>query len=268
MIQAIYAIVDILCANALVRILESDLAINTPFHKSPRSSRRWSSTSVAASYLFNPLIIFTCLGRPTSVFQTFFVLLATAQACHGAMMSSAFALALAAHISLHPALLLPPISLLCGHVHFQRQPAHSQMGLLRSHVLRYGIAFAAFTVLLLFTSFAMLGSWDFLSAVYGTRVLLPDLTPNIGLWWYFFIEMFDSFRSFFIGVFWLHIVAYSPGLTIRLTKQPLAAVVIMCGVVAIFQPYANIGDAGAWLAMLTLYGHVSERKLAFDMHLV
>lgn len=108
----------------------------------------------------------------------------------------------------------------------------------------------------------MLDSWDFIPAVYGTRLLLPDLTPNIGLWWYFFIEMFDSFRGFFLGVFWLHIVAYSPGLTIRLSRQPLAAIVIMCGVVAIFQPYANIGDAGAGLAMMTLYGHVFESMWA------
>jgi phosphatidylinositol glycan class U len=30
---------------------------------------------------------------------------------------------------------------------------------------------------------------------------LPDLTPNTGLWWYFFTEMFDHFRPFFLMVF-------------------------------------------------------------------
>lgn len=33
------------------------------------------------------------------------------------------------------------------------------------------------------------------------RFALPDLTPNVGLWWYFFTEMFDHFRSFFLMVF-------------------------------------------------------------------
>lgn len=28
-----------------------------------------------------------------------------------------------------------------------------------------------------------------------------DLTPNVGMWWYFFNEMFDHFRPFFRGVF-------------------------------------------------------------------
>lgn len=106
----------------------------------------------------------------------------------------------------------------------------------------------------------MLGSWDFIPAVYGTRLLVPDLTPNVGLWWYFFIEMFDSFRSFFTAIFWLHMIAYSPGLAIRLHKQPLAAVILIYGICAIFQPCANIGDAGAWMALLTLYGHVFERE--------
>lgn len=30
---------------------------------------------------------------------------------------------------------------------------------------------------------------------------VSDLTPNVGMWWYFFTEMFDHFRGFFLGVF-------------------------------------------------------------------
>ena len=33
------------------------------------------------------------------------------------------------------------------------------------------------------------------------RLTLPDFTPNPGLWWYFFTEMFDHFRAFFLIVF-------------------------------------------------------------------
>lgn len=90
---------------------------------------------------------------------------------------------------------------------------------------------------------------------------MPDLTPNPGVWWYFFIEMFDAFREFFLGVFWLHMLAYSVPFCIRFSKQPLAAVVLMMGIIAIFQPYANVGDVGAWLSCLCLLGHVFECKL-------
>lgn len=38
---------------------------------------------------------------------------------------------------------------------------------------------------------------DFLTSSLG----VTDLTPNVGMWWYFFNEMFDHFRPFFRGVF-------------------------------------------------------------------
>lgn len=44
---------------------------------------------------------------------------------------------------------------------------------------------------------------------------MPDLTPNIGLWWYFFIEIFDHFRDFFLLAFNVHAASYSLPLTIK-----------------------------------------------------
>lgn len=108
------------------------------------------------------------------------------------------------------------------------------------------------------------GSWDFLRATYGVRLLLSDLTPNVGLWWYFFIEMFDSFRDFFLGVFWLHVVAYMPGLTIRLHKQPLFAAVTMIGIFSAFTPYPSIADAGLYLSLVPLFRHLFPRKSPID----
>jgi len=194
------------------------------------------------------------------------VLIATAKACSGASVGSALALALAAYNSLHPALLLPPLTLLCYDQILSRKKDKQSSSASKAYVflisfaIRYVSTFVIFLGLLLGLSFVMTGEWTFAHAVYGTRLLLPDLTPNVGLWWYFFIEMFDSFRNFFLGVFWLHMASYSPGLTIRLRQQPLAAVVVLCGIFSIFQPYANIGDAGASMAMLGLYGHVFECK--------
>jgi len=48
---------------------------------------------------------------------------------------------------------------------------------------------------------AMLGGWE--GVFKGWRVILGivDLTPNVGLSWYFFTEMFDHFRPFFTMVF-------------------------------------------------------------------
>jgi GPI-anchor transamidase subunit U len=44
---------------------------------------------------------------------------------------------------------------------------------------------------------------------------VPDLTPNVGLWWYFFTEMFDHFRSFFLMVFTAMVVIGTIPITIK-----------------------------------------------------
>ncbi|KAI9834604.1 MAG: hypothetical protein M1826_000006 [Phylliscum demangeonii] len=110
---------------------------------------------------------------------------------------------------------------------------------------------------LMYLSYVLTGqSWEFLSSTYGFHLLLPDLTPNVGLWWYFFIEMFDSFRAFFLGVFWLHLGGYVGGLSIRMRSQPLFVIVTLLGLFAVFKPYPSISDTSLYLGMLPLYSHV------------
>lgn len=99
-------------------------------------------------------------------------------------------------------------------------------------------------------------SWEFLAATYGVQLTLADLTPNSGLWWYFFVEMFDSFRAFFLGVFWLHLSAYVGGLSIRLRRQPLVAITLLLGIFSIFKPYPSTADTSLFLALVPLFRHV------------
>lgn len=45
--------------------------------------------------------------------------------------------------------------------------------------------------------------------------MVPDYTPNLGVFWYFFAEMFEHFRSFFLVVFQMNIFLYAVPLAIR-----------------------------------------------------
>lgn len=163
------------------------------------------------------------------------------------------ALSLASYVSLYPALLLPPMLLL---VQDQRARPTSST----SFTFRNIITFLGGIVWLLFLSRVITGSWEFIPSTYGTALLLPDLTPNVGLWWYFFIEMFDSFREFFLGVFWLHLSCYVGGLCIRIRRQPLFVITTMLGIFAVFKPYPSVSDTSLYLALLPLYRHVFPRK--------
>lgn len=128
-------------------------------------------------------------------------------------------------------------------------------------ITRFAELAASICVLLELSYLVTGSSWQFLTSTYGTYLLLPDLTPNVGLWWYFFIEMFDSFREFFLGVFWLHMASYVGGLSIRFQKQPLFAIVAMLGIIAVFQPYPTIADTSLFLGVVPLYRHLFPREL-------
>jgi phosphatidylinositol glycan class U len=218
-------------------------------------------------YLFNPFTVATCIARSTAALSNLFILTAIAKACQGAGITCVFALAIASYLSMHPLLLFPPLLLICYDVRASKaKSAPSPFGFAISHT----IGLTAATGVLLYLSALLTGSWDFLASTYGVRLLLPDLTPNVGLWWYFFIEMFDAFREFFLGVFWLHVASYMPGLTIRLHKQPLFAATTLTGIFAIFTPYPSIADAALYLSLLPLFRHLfpCELRLWYTSDLV
>lgn len=163
-----------------------------------------------------------------------------------------FALSFAAYLSMYPILLLPPLLLLCWD---RRRPSKQSDSLFSFVVANVGAVAGSFTSLLYMSYFTM-GSFEFIASTYGVQLLLPDLTPNVGLWWYFFIEMFDSFRNFFLGVFWVHLSSYVAGLSIRLRRQPLFVLTLLLGIFGIFKPYPSISDMSIFLGMLPLYQHV------------
>lgn len=163
------------------------------------------------------------------------------------------ALSFASYLSMYPLLLAPPLALLA----FDRQSPKRREGCVVKFAIKCALAMVAcLAVLLVMSSLLTDSSWDFLARTYGIQLTLTDLTPNVGLWWYFFIEMFDSFRAFFLAVFWLHLSSYVGGLTIRHRTQPLVVLTLLLGIFAIFKPYPSISDTSLFLAMLPLFWHV------------
>jgi phosphatidylinositol glycan class U len=158
----------------------------------------------------------------------------------------------AGYLGLSPWLLLPPLLLLCYDRQFPERSLTSATQFAGTY-----FAVAGGVVSLLFgMSYLLTGSWEFLPSTYGIQLTLSDLTPNVGLWWYFFIEMFDSFRSFFLAVFWLHLSSYVGGLSIRIRRQPLVVLTLLLGIFAIFKPYPSISDTALFLGLVPLFRHV------------
>ncbi len=162
------------------------------------------------------------------------------------------ALSFASYLSMYPLLLLPPLVLLC---YDRQRPERATKPLLKFAAVCASTV-AGVVAALFQLSYLLIGSWEFLPSTYGVQLTLSDLSPNVGLWWYFFVEMFDSFRSFFLAVFWLHLSSYVGGLTLRIRRQPLVVLTLLLGIFAIFKPYPSIADTSLFLALVPLYRHV------------
>jgi len=94
------------------------------------------------------------------------------------------------------------------------------------------------------------GCW--MGQTYGFLMDVTDLTPNLGLFWYFFSEMFDAFRPFFKFVFHAFAAVFMVPMAIRFPHRPLLLVFCQLLVTAMFKPYPSIADFVPWMALLPL----------------
>ncbi|CAI8016035.1 Phosphatidylinositol glycan anchor biosynthesis class U protein [Geodia barretti] len=126
-------------------------------------------------------------------------------------------------------------------------------GLLGSVV--YVMVTLAWTGLLFCGSHYLTGSWDFLSATHGVILTVPDLTPNVGLFWYFFTEAFEHFRVFFLCVFQINAFLYVLPLSFRFSEHPVFLAYVLLSLMALFKSYPSVGDLALPLSLLPLWSH-------------
>ena len=83
---------------------------------------------------------------------------------------------------------------------------------------------------------------------------MDDLTPNMGLWWYFFAEIFGHFRAFFLFVFHVQPALLLLPLTMRMRSHALSLVLATCILVALFKVWALFGLCRCPLAVALTFG--------------
>jgi len=93
---------------------------------------------------------------------------------------------------------------------------------------------------------------------------VPDQTPNIGIFWYFFTEIFDHFQTFFIFVFQFHVAIFSLPMLFKFKSEPILFAFATIGIISIFKSYPAFGDSALWLCILPLWSH-AFRYLRFHV---
>ncbi|ORY34468.1 PIG-U-domain-containing protein [Rhizoclosmatium globosum] len=198
----------------------------------------------AAVYLLNPWTLAACVGRSTGVVTSLAVVAGVYFATRGRRVGCMVSLAFAAYCGVWAGMLVLPCGLLIAGVNKTKQ---------LPTLLSGSVLFATFTFAYLLLSNLLMGSWFFLSSTYGTLFLVPDLTPNIGLSWYIFIEMFDQFRLFFLLVFQIFVVAFCVPLSIKFNEQPLLVVTLLLVVTSAFKSYPEVGDVGLYVPFVFMH---------------
>ncbi|BFZ53081.1 hypothetical protein PYCC9005_000104 [Savitreella phatthalungensis] len=210
---------------------------------------------VSGIYMLSPVGLIILASKSTAVWHNMLVVIAMALAVHGSSYMSMAFLALATSISMYPALLLPALVMVLRKN--ARRPGSLLFGpvieAVSAYVMQLGLLYAQARRLAGEGGLAWWAVPGFVRTVYEPLVLVYDLTPNVGLWWYFFVEMFDDFRAFFLGVFQLHLLIYVAPLCIRLADDPLFAATTLLGLLAVFKPYPTLADTHLYWSLLLLW---------------
>ncbi|KAK9512799.1 hypothetical protein O3M35_001133 [Rhynocoris fuscipes] len=167
---------------------------------------------VLSAYLFNPYIIANCVGFTTTTFGNMCLSCVFLGMVKGYRVLSCVALAFSVYQSFYTVVLIVPVC-----IYLSRHDNNKSISLFLTLT-----TFLATLSAILYVSYIIIGDWSFLNSVYVVILTVPDLRPNIGLFWYFFTEMFEHFRLLFIFSFQLNAtLLYLAPLSLRFHSNPM-----------------------------------------------
>ncbi|CUS22789.1 LAQU0S07e00122g1_1 [Lachancea quebecensis] len=190
-----------------------------------------------ALYVINPLVLLSSVSRSSVVFSNLAISTALLSALQGKAVLSAASIAVAAYLSLYPLLLLVPILTLLPKDRFKT----------------VAITFTTLAGLLLSSYKINDENWNYLFSTYGVIITFSKIIPNLGLWWYFFVELFEMFIPFFKAVFNLFVVSCIIPFSLRFHKQPFYAFILCLCWITLTKSYPTLGEGGFLLSFVPFF---------------
>ncbi|XP_048595724.1 phosphatidylinositol glycan anchor biosynthesis class U protein isoform X2 [Brassica napus] len=265
--------------------------------KSPRDKEGIlpSGDIAALVYLWNPFTIVCCVGLSTSPIENMAVILALNGAVTRRVPLAAFGLVMATHLSLYPAILTIPVIFLLGYgldapplkLFLQTRNVESDNRSSTSsaskqaklkptahlpflwrtvvHFVFWVLVWSLCVLVLCGLSLSKHGGLEeMFKRTYGFILSIEDLSPNIGVFWYFFAEVFDFFRSFFLIVFHVNILFMLLPLAIRLKHRPCFLAFIYLAISSLLKSYPSVGDSALYLSLWALFvNELADMKFSF-----
>lgn len=262
----------------------------TPAPAPASSSGPARPATVAAAYLANPMTVASCVACSTAGIEHLALVASCVAAVDGEVALAGAAFAAFAYLAGPPAaLIFPPVALLLARGGVggddarrddsrrdarpssrstRRRDSNPRASHLHAaldahlHLGAWTTAWFLASVAASTAAYADVGArtLEWMDATYGFLLRAEDLTPNLGLYWYFFAEMFDDFRAFFLCAFaGFGAFLVLPAVVRMGRDRPLFCVFVAKLCATATAPYPTLGDVAGHLAMLPLFAEPLER---------
>ncbi|KAI1724792.1 GPI transamidase subunit PIG-U domain-containing protein [Ditylenchus destructor] len=87
----------------------------------------------------------------------------------------------------------------------------------------------------------------------GFFLSVPDLSPNVGIFWYFFAQVFEHYRLLFLFAFQFNVLIHIAPLSITLRKNPYVLAVSLLMFIAIFSSYPSYAETALYLPYIAAF---------------
>ncbi|KAI1713578.1 GPI transamidase subunit PIG-U domain-containing protein [Ditylenchus destructor] len=87
----------------------------------------------------------------------------------------------------------------------------------------------------------------------GFFLTVPDLSPNVGIFWYFFAQVFEHYRLLFLFAFQFNVLIHIAPLSITLRKNPYVLAVSLLMFIAIFSSYPSYAETALYLPYIAAF---------------
>ncbi|WKX88185.1 hypothetical protein Q1695_008089 [Nippostrongylus brasiliensis] len=196
------------------------------------------STTVLKCYFLNPITIASSAVLSLSVVHNFITAAIVYFFSLGFILPCVALLSLSASLSMYPLILLGSVLL--------RFPS------LKERLVAVGGLALGCGALLLCNWLVNGMNWNFVEDTYGFILRVEDLSPNVGLVWYFFTQVFEHFRAFYLMVFQINLLVYVLPLVLSLRRDAHLHLVISLLLVAVFSSYPTLNDSSIYIALLPM----------------
>lgn len=216
-----------------------------------------SSFKLACFHMFNPFTLLTTFSKSTHILNNFIVVSVCSCLVQDQVDLALILLAISSYLTYYTWSLVIPIA-------YYTYRTYGCARLFRS----IGAFIVSLAILLGISYRLSNNSLNFISLCYVTILKFKKITPNSGLWWYFFTEIFDFFNDFYLAVFNIYGLILILPLSMRFiragNKMNLLFVTwITLGIINFSRAYPVLADYSLFYSSVVLFsGYYANLKFS------